>query len=469
MKYKILGIVLMLGFGIGEGSDLKEAFENASIKGFTFGRYTLMGGKDGAGNRYQFRAKIDVTSGEVNGYSLTGGIFFSQGSGTPDKGSITDSDIQGSRGVHTDMSGSDVFNISNLYMNKIFSSTKTSIQVGQMNLISPFTDKSVDRGIGVSVLNSDIESLQFFVSGYDSWITDDIYIAAQASKNPDDKKKQGSGIGNNLFIAGVMGNYHLDEGNLHSLNFKLYDLWAYHLIDYMVFGELGYKYSFAEHIFFKLMGQVGVSGVSDVAGFQSRSLYLKNYFQDKVKNETLNANNPQELAKNRGLYNIQASFEVHKFYAKLGFAGSFGDGYGVLLDNIGGFNTAGKLWNGSQGHGADGFGFLGSGATKNTNITALYWGADYRIGSFILSLEGAWVSGKNNYPLLVAGSNNPNYHYRGKVSAYPNKKTMDASFVEITPGVVYKISKKISAQLYYASIFGDISLNRTRFQITYNF
>lgn len=469
MKNKVLIVVLGFGLSVVQGNSLKEAFEQADIKGFAFGRYTVMGGKDAAGQRYQFRTKIDLTSGEVDGYSLTGGIFFSQGSGTPDKGNNTDNDIQGSRGVRTDMSGSDVFNISNLYINKNFSNTKTSIGVGQMNIVSPFTDKSVDRGLGVYAQNSDIKGLKFSAFGYDSWMVDDIYIVAQGSKLPKDDKKKGAGIGNNLFIIGIDGNYDLDENSSHNVSFKLYDLYANRLIDYMIFGELSYKYTFGEHTYVRFMGQIAASGVNANASFQSRSLYLSGYFDNKVAAESLPGKSLQELASNRGLYNLQVSAEIHKLYVEIGFAGSFADGYGVLLDNVGGFNTAGKLWNGSQGHGADGFGFLGSGATKNTSINAFYAEIDYKIGSFVLALDGAWISGKNNYPLLLAGSSNIDRDYRGKVAGYPNKRTMDASFVEITPSISYKFTKKLSAQIYYASIFGDISLNRTRLQVTYNF
>ncbi|PAF44682.1 major outer membrane protein [Helicobacter sp. 11S02596-1] len=470
MRYKFLGVFLVFALGSAEASSLKEALENSSLSGFTFGRFTTNGGKDGAGSRFQFRIKADVTSGEINGYSLTGGIFFSQGSGTPDKGNNTDNDIGGSRGFRTDMSGSDVFNINNLFINKNFSGTKTSLRVGQMNIVTPFTDKSVDRGIGGAIENADISGLKLFLAAYDSWMTDDMYVAAQASKLAGDSKKVGAGIGNNLVIAGISGKYTLDDNALHKLDFKLYDLWAHHLIDYMLFGEMSYQYGLGEHTFVKLLGQVAATGVNNVAGFQSRSVFLNKYFTDKVTQESLPNGPRQELATTRGLYNIQASIEVHRFYAEFGFAGSFGEGYAALLDNVGGFNTAGKLWNGSQGHGADGFGFLGGGATKNTNINALYLQMDYKWDAFIFSLDSAWVSGKNNYPLLAAGSNHPGYDYRGYSPGYPGqKKTIDASFFEITPSIAYKIGKKFTAQIYYATIFGDISLNRTRVQLTYNF
>lgn len=465
MKYKILGLVFILGFGAIEASSFKEAIEDASIDGFAFGRYTTNGGKDGAGSRYQFRTKLDLVSGEYEGYSLTGGIFFSQGSGTPDKGNSTTDDIHGSRGVRSDMSGSDVFNINNFFITKKIS--QTSLKLGQMNVVTPFTDKSVDRGIGGMISNKDVKGLNFLLAYYDSWITDDMYIAAQADRA--DSKKKAAGIGNNLVIAGVSGSYVLDE-NTQNLSFRLYDLWAHHLVDYMIFGDMSYKYTFAEHIFFKVMGQVALTGVNKVAGFQSKSAFLSGYFVNKISAETLPGGLNQELARTRGLYNIQASFEVHKLYTEFGFAGSFGDGYGAIFDNVGGFNTAGKLWNGSQGHGADGFGFLGGGATKGTNINALYAEVDYKLGSFILALDAAWVSGKNNYPLLIAGSNDSNYDYRGFVPGFKDKKrTMNASFIEVTPSIAYKIGKKVTAQIYFANIFGDIQLNRTRLQITYNF
>lgn len=468
MKCKLLGLVFVLGAGVIEASSLKEAIEETSIGGFAFGRYTTNGGKDGAGSRYQFRAKLDLTSKEYQGYFVTGGIFFSQGSGTPDKGNVTTDDIHGSRGVRTDMSGSDVFNINNFFIGKNFFTSKTNFKLGQMNVVTPFTDKNVDRGIGGAIENSDIKGLKFSLGYYDSWITDDMYIAAQAQSS--DSKRRGSGIGNNLVIAGVSGNYSLGEENNQKLNFRLYDLWAHHLIDYMVFGDVSYQYTFVEHVFFKIMGQVAATGINNVAGFESRSAFLNGYFSNKVANETLPGGPNQDFARTRGLYNIQASFEVHKLYAEFGFAGSFGEGYGAILDNVGAFNTAGKLWNGSHGHGADGFGFLGGGATRGTDIKALYAELDYKLGSFILELDAAWISGANNHPLLIAGSNDPNYNYRGFVAGFKGKKkTMDATFFEITPSISYKIGKKVTAQIYFANIFGDIRLNRTRLQVTYNF
>lgn len=463
MRKIFLGIPLVLSLSYLEASSLKEAIEDTTISGFAFGRITSNGGKDGAGSRFQFRVKADLTSGEIKGYSLTGGIFFSQGSGTPDLGNNTNDDIQGSRA--TRFSGSsDVFNISNLYINKNFDFTKTSIKIGQMNIVSPFTDKSLDRGIGGAIKNTDISGLKIVFEGYDTWMTDDFYVAAQAYKS-----SVGAGIGNNLFLGGVEGDYGLDEENRHKINFKIYDLYAKDLIDLMAFGEVAYKYSMSEHIFFSLLGQIAFAEVSKNPGFKSKSAYLDGYFANKVVQETLPGKPSQELATSRGLWNIQASAEIHKFYAKIGYTRSFSDGYAVMLDNVGAIDTAGKLWNGSQGHGADGFGFLGAGATKGTNISAIYAELDYKLWDFILALDVAYISGQNNYPLLKAGSMNANRNYRGVVPAYINNKTMDASFVELTPTLTYKVTKKLSAQIYFASILGDINLNRTRFQVTYNF
>ena len=81
---------------------------------------------------------------------ITGGIFFSQGSSTPDSGARTHSAVQGSRGTAYNDNFSDRFNIGQIYGSKEFKTNSISINIdgGKMNLDTPFNDKALDLGTG---------------------------------------------------------------------------------------------------------------------------------------------------------------------------------------------------------------------------------------------------------------------------------------------------------------------------------
>ena len=100
---------------------LKGLVTNAKVSGFGFARFYTINGFDNIGQNgqsQQYRIKLDVTSGKVYGFSATAGIFFSQGSSTPDVGSNTNSAVQGGRGTAFTNNFSDRFNITRFVENR---------------------------------------------------------------------------------------------------------------------------------------------------------------------------------------------------------------------------------------------------------------------------------------------------------------------------------------------------------------
>ncbi|WP_104760592.1 hypothetical protein [Helicobacter cetorum] len=495
----ILGVLLGFSF-LGAKTPLMDLVKNASLDGFVFGRFTQDGGKTGNGNGMQFRIKADLTTGEYKGFSFTAGIFFSQGSGVPSKNRQIWDDIQGSRGVRM-KSQYDVFSFNNLFVKKTF--FKSYAQVGEMNLSAPFYDKSTDRAIGASFKSKDLKNFVFDFGAFGSWMADDLYSAGvgydlngakcagslanvglnQKTGRFDCQGKAigantkgsiwGAGIGNALLIGGVGYTKDFGINKNHQFKASFHDLYAHKLINYMLFAETNYRYQFDEgHGFVNVLFQISATGLNNKAEFQTkRSQFLSTYFQDKVQRETMQGHAPQELAQNRGVYNFQVSFKKRRFFAMIGTFGSFAQGYASLIDNVGGLKTAGKLWNGSQGHGSMGFGLIGGGATKDTSIYSLYSQLDYRFKNLIFALDMVFISGKNNFTLWEGDTNLSDLsQYRGWDPAYRGfRATKNATFGEITPSISYKVGNRFTAQLYYANLFGEIRMYRVRCQLTYSF
>ncbi|AFI05752.1 hypothetical protein [Helicobacter cetorum] len=493
------GILLLVSV-LNAKTPLIDLVQNANLDGFVFGRFTQDGGKTGNGNGFQFRIKADLSTGEYKGFSFTSGIFFSQGSGVPPKNRQVWDDIQGSRGVRM-KSQYDIFSFNNLFVKK--SLFKSYAQVGEMNLNTPFNDKSTDRAIGASFSSKDLKDFVFDFSAFGSWMADDLYSAGVGydtngvkcegsltgvKLNPktgrfDCRGKTlgantkgsiwGAGIGNALLIGGVGYGKKFGFENRHHFRAKLYDLYAHKLIDYMIFTEASYRYQWGgEHQFVNVLFQLATAGVNNKAEFQTkRSQFLATYFKDKVKRETMLGHAPQELAQSRGVYNFQVSVERHGFYAMVGTFGSFAQGYASLIDNVGGLKTAGKLWNGSQGHGSMGFGLIGGGATKNTSMYSVYSQLDYRYKNLLFALDLVFVTGKNNFTLWEGDTDLSDLkQYRGWDPAYRGfRATKNATFGEITPSIAYKVGNRFTAQLYYANLFGQIRMYRVRCQLTYSF
>lgn len=69
-------------------------------------------------------------------------------------------------------------------------------------------------------------------------------------------------------------------------------------------------------------------------------------------------------ATNRGIYTAQISGKYESLNAKIGLIGSFGDGYGVSIDNVDSINKEGKYWYDTSGSQYNGFGIFGKGGKK---------------------------------------------------------------------------------------------------------
>ena len=93
-------------------------FEGMEAKGFARMRLTTIEGAGGGGADQQHRFRIDLTSGKVDGWSLTTGLMFNYGSSNPTGSSNTNGAAQGTMAVITGKEFNDRFGISQLSVNK---------------------------------------------------------------------------------------------------------------------------------------------------------------------------------------------------------------------------------------------------------------------------------------------------------------------------------------------------------------
>lgn len=458
MKMSKIASLLCLSAAVLSASSLKDAIENATLDGWIRGKYFYSDGRDGSGQGYQMFFLPTLHSGEVNGYSLSVGVFAAYGPGVPDA-VTSDNSIGGSRAPRIDQSSApDVFNISNLYINKTFESTKTNIRLGQMNIVSALNAGTSygDRGLGGMITNEDIKGIKLYISAYDSWMTDNIMLMMNQAKT--------YGIGNNIVIMGVESNKDLP---VKGLGFKLYYSWAQQLYNLMMFGDIHYKYEFENGVTLGVLGQVAGTVMNDNARFHTSGEALSTYFSD--------LDNPAYggVAKTRGIYNLQANIKVDGWTSKLGYIGSFGQGYGTMLDSKGAFDVGGQLWNGIIAGGIMGFGWTGAGAVKNTNLKAVYFTHKYQFHNGIgIGFDAVWVGGNNRYPYMKKGSKRigDNGRNRGPViPARTSNLTADSSIVELSPQISYKFTKDLSGSVVYSQMIGDMLMARTVVTLRYNF
>ena len=157
--------------------------------------------------------------------------------------------------------------------------------------------------------------------------------------------------------------------------------------------------------------------------------------------------------------NIRAVEETFSF--KLGYLGSFGDGYGTLLDHKGGINVAGKFWVNSTGATAEGFGFMGAGGRAGSSIQVGYLALDYALTkAWKLGLDYSFISGDNNYPYI------PSVLSQSDINDAQNGKGI--TFQEIAPSVTYKVGR-LTATAYYGQNVGEVNYGRGRVEMRYDF
>ena len=455
----------LLGLGVLslQASALKDIVENASVDGYARVEYIYTDGRDGYGQGFRAFFRPNVTTGEVKGFSFTGGLFFSKGSAAPDGNQIADF-IGGSRSFDVKNNKAiDVFSVSNLYVTKKFDSAKTTIRAGIMQIETPLNSPSGsygDRGMGAFIKNNSVTGMEFFIGTWGSWMTDNVALQTYGLRSISD-----FGIGNELTIVGAKGNF--ESVGLKDLTATLYYAYADRLFDMMLFGELGYQFNFENNAYVKIMAQAAGTIMASNPHFfgQGASSPLYNYFVEADKID-------QGYARNRGVYNIQLSWGVKNYTGNLGYLGSFAQGYGAMLDSGGDLKVGGTLWNTLVAGGVPGFGWTGSGAYKGTDIIVAYTTHTYKLDNWTFGLGLTYVGGNNRLPQMSKGSNRIKGTTADRGGATVGKAsnlTMDADIFEISPSISYQFTKSLSANIAFSQIVGDMIVNRTKVTVMYKF
>lgn len=436
--------------------------EAMSFKGFAFMRYSTADGVGGAAQRQQYRMKLDATTGKVEGFSFTAGIYLNQGSSTPgSNNNNTDKDIAGSQAIVID-EFADRLSIATYYGTKDFEgeSYKTTINLGRLNITSVFTDKNTDLGTGAEVKIKG-KKLNYSLSYFDNWMTNNFAYGMRAHGATGTSYAQARiGMGNNLTLFNIKGE------KLGGFDFGVTLGNAAGLIDYLAFGEAGYKTGG-----FHILAQVVAAGMNSTPDWGSglaNEGALANWGASGSNNGHKNTIrltyngfsgvDANAWAKNRGVYNVQIGYKTGGFSSKLGYLGSFGDGYGVLLDAKGGINIAGKAWSNNYDSANEGFGFIGNGGRAGTSIMAIYAQLNYTIAKALkLGLDVSYVGGDNNYNTIGVAKRQATYEGKG------------ITFTEIAPSLSYKLNENFEFSLFYALVRGDVEFGKSRFELKYNF
>lgn len=462
-------------FGNLEAAKLSDVINNASIDGFAFGRINAVDGRDGEGVRYQFRFKPTITSGAIYGVSASAGIFFSKGSATPDNNS-TENDIGGSRGQTID-SLVDRFNIGDFYITldgKETLHTKSVVRLGQRSPGTPFNDNNLDRALGVFAENTDISAMNFGFQWWDSWMGDDIYISLPGIDS------KGAGIGNNVFMVYVKSG--ADFTKETRLSYNLWYAGIHRWVNAMVFGDIAYSTNFGNQNL-TFTGQVSYTSMANQPYIYSGSVNLRGLFGGHNAGGVLPNGQQDWYAKDRGMYNIRVDYKynftqasdeeggagkvVGFFGASAGFAGSFGDGYGTIIDNTGGLKLGGHLWNSYAGTEANGFGILGVGGFKNSSIIVPYVRAEMGYKKFSTALDVAYID-TSHFFYLQKGSRGENLNKTRLL--YNNANFVKAvSFFDVALSATYKFTSSINMFAAYGYALGNPQFGRFRFQVNYVF
>ncbi len=448
-----------------EAAKLSDVISNATIEGFAFGRVHALHGANGDGARYQLRFKPTLTSGEIYGVSASAGIFFSKGSSTPDNNN-TDNDIGGSRG-DTIKSPVDRFNIGDYYITfnaKETLGSKTTIRLGQRSPGTPFNDNNLDRALGVFIENNDIGAYNVGFQWWDTWMGDDIYISPPTG----DITYTGAGIGNNMFMAYIKSgaDFTKDTGLSYNLYYSLIHRW----VNAMIFGDVAYTMGFGDSSL-TFTGQVSFTSIANNPRIFSSSKKLAGLYGSAYN-----------YAKNRGMYNIRVDYKynftqatedgsstpVGFFGASAGFAGSFGDGFGTLIDNTGGLKLGGHLWNSFSGAEANGFGILGVGGFKNSSIIVPYVKAEFGYKKFGTALDIAYINASHFF-FLKKGSTGTNLNTAQGILYENDNYVKAANFLDVALSATYKFTDNINALIAYGYAIGNPSFGRFRFQVNYLF
>ncbi|MCE3047230.1 hypothetical protein [Helicobacter kayseriensis] len=403
-------------------TSLMDALEGTTIGGYVYGQLTSMFGSDASGTAMRFRTAIDVNTGAYYGFSVGTRVYASIGGGAPNgKSFLENSGASPAENMQLGLQA--------LYGRKTFESSATVITAGKMNIITPFSDSAWDFAYGAGIDNYDIAGVGFHLQAYGAWALDNsntIGTPELVSEKP-------------LFIFGITG----DQKELAGVGFDAWVAHAVDTIDFLTFVDLNYTIAGV-----KLQTQIATTQVNT----SSKHFDLSNTTQDLT-------------AKLRGLYNFQLAYNSNEtgIVAAAGYTGSFGDGYGALLNSTASFNMGGKIWYDTLSSGANGYGIIGTGGTKTSDgsaskVQVAYASLGYKgVKNISLSLDYAYVT-SNNYMLMAKGKEN-----------HPNKTHMDVQMHEFSVSSTYAFSDKLALSVLVGSTFGDLQMGRARAKLTYKF
>ncbi len=454
---KVLRIAFIYG-SIAFGMDLKdgqiipaakevkeEESSKAFLKRFDFSGFGYIGyfrnDLNLSGQSIQYRLKLDSSYDIYNGYLAHLGIFFSQGSSTPNANSYIYGGVHGSRGGVSNTGFSDRFGIGVFGASKTFNFSKNSLEIkaGRFNLDTPLSNNKVDLYSGIEA-KIKYKNMQYFLLYSFSYMTDHLAYALNARGLFDSKnqKLEGQhaasiGIGNSLFIAGLKYKAKYIDSMFYIAN-------SVNFFDVIAFGQTSFKQDIGDFNY-SLNAQIAYAKISN-----SPSLKLGGDGGKQISS----AINLKSLAQNRGVYNLNIHLNYKKFKSKIGFLGSFGDGYGVLLNSIGGLNLAGRMWQNNFTSTYEGFGILGSGGYKNSDIFVTYSSFEFGAFDMFWGVDIAFIGGNNFFPLST-------------------NDLLNRNFIELTPHFKYNLTKQLDISLSSSFYFLDIKGIKTKVQLQYKF
>lgn len=451
MRVTKISLATLLALGtltcVSAKTTLEEAIKGTTISGYVYGQMTSQFGNDVHGNVFRTRAWMNINTGAVGGFSVGAQGIATLGAGSNNSGK---SFLAASGAPHDTIPVGLLAVYGNMDLSEY--GTKTTLQGGKITIKTPFNDNTWDSGYGIYMSNEDIAGVKFAAQILGAYSLDDDFSSGSytdANTIQDITKWDGTlgvttksaatSYDHPLYIFGVEAG----GEQLAGAGIKLYAAHSTKVFDYMIMGDVSYTIAGVT-----LQSQVAVTDVDVSATADSR-------FSDPLglKNAEL-----------RGLYNIQASYANKDlgFSAKAGFTGSFGDGYGALM-NYASFNMGGQIWYDIAG-GANGNGYQlnGVGGKKDSNIMVGYVGITYSgVKSLSLGLDYAYVGGDNYYALASTAQATT------KASVAANK---GATLHEVSFTASYGFfDNKLNLYGLIGSTFGDVEQSRGRVKVTYSF
>lgn len=423
---------------------LEEAIKGTTISGYVYGQMTSQFGADVHGNVFRTRAWMDLNTGAVGGFSVGTQAWASVGGGSNEKNTPF---LTASSAPRSHMG----IGLQAVYGNMDFTEygSKTTLQGGKITIKTPFNDNTWDMGYGIYASNEDIAGVKFAAQIVGAYDLDDDFDGQDITTSYDHP----------LYIFGVEAG----GEQLAGAGIKLYAAHSTKVFDYMIMGDISYTFSGVT-----LQSQIAVTDV-DVEGDK---------FYDPF--------GTSGVAELRGLYNIQASYANQDlgFSAKAGFTGSFGDGYGALM-NYASFNMGGQFWydiggsnkaqNKLSGGSANGYGLNGAGGykrktstasgvvTEKTDIMVIYAGVQYSgVKNLKVGLDYAYIGGNNNYRLTATASD-------AALSTWANNGE-SSEFHELSLTASYAFfDNKLTVSGLMGTTFGDVEMMRARMNVKYSF